>query len=221
MKFYNQLGKTLQILLDQLNEVESNEEQTELQASVKKEEENWESISDTGSNADYEHMISELVSNTFDDIMTLENLLKVSHVSIDKHIDIKAENCESEVGDNGQQDQAINNNNNNNEVKELDDDCHMNRDSPSDNYDTISLDLQLDTVKLINNLLTIQNEETVTTDNILSDLEEEEGDAATEPNRKRKLETSLSADCESISSKQSRQTDEPDSVPLGENFNRV
>lgn len=141
-----------------------------------------------------------------------ELISDASQSSSDKHADITNE---IEVGDIGQQNQA------NNEIEELNDNSHINQDLSLDNNDTIGINLQLDTVQNPNDFSIAQDEEQVTTNNDLSDLDEE--DAATEPNRKRKLETisDIDRELESILSKKNRQTDETDNVPSGINLIQI
>ncbi|XP_055326727.1 zinc finger protein 699-like [Sitodiplosis mosellana] len=201
---FNSLGEKLQLAIDQLGETESNEHQTEDEILIINEEENWEWSSDGEFNPDDYEKLCELICTTFDDTMTLENLLKYSH---DKRTNTSGEHIESDFDN----DQATldsppsSNMNKNIEVPDK-------KDSSSNNIETNSIDLKSDTVvstvrETMNGSLTFQVDETV----MAADEASDSGEAAcTEPKRKRKWETISDIDFERgrVLSKQSRQTNE-------------
>lgn len=206
----NSLSDTLQIAIDQAGATESNKED---QKSVANGEGNRKWSSDDEFNTDEHKRLCEQITNTFDDTMTLENLLKVFH---NKRANIIGDSYDYEfkIG------QAANTNKHNG-AQEAQENADKTKDLSSDSLETNSTNLVSDKIvrssdrKTVNNLLTFQAEVTVTAAADQSNSEE----AATEPKRKRKLEYIADIDFESknVVSKQSRQANERENVPSGMN----
>lgn len=217
-------------MIDELCAFESSEQPTDGQIGELDIRELLESLPNIDSNMDAgESSISELISSIFDDSMTSENLLKLCHSSNENNAYVNGETCDKDTSNIGKDivENSPNSINNNDEKdgQELNDSSQIIQNVSTDNSkindsdtqsEIIMLDLTLDSP---NSPFNFQTENTDTTaDDMSNSIEPNE---TTELNRKRKLETisDLDSEIERMLSKQSRQDDEFDNVPMGRTLN--